>query len=727
MALTTVVVTIHVDDTDGPAVGVKVNFRLNRTEVYQGHIIPEFVTVTTDGSGDATISIWPNALGSTESSYEVTMIDANSRFMTSFLATIPNSACNLWEVANLPVYPGKSDSQIAADLATTERIAAEVAAAAALVSENNAATTYDTFDDRYLGAFGTAPTLDNDGDALLTGAMYFNSGDDLTYIYTGSVWAATFAGTSSSIVDNGDATAITIGTDESSTFSGDVLLSKTLTENIGTSVASANALTLSDGNLFDVTGTTMITSIDTVSPGTRAVLKFEDSLVIQQGIKDAAYFDDVNELLEMYRFDGTDWAKVGSSFSIATTASPSLAALNSTDVAFMDATIEELRTYRFNGTTWAQVGNGLSIAGASSSGIAGLDSTDVALIDSANNKLETYSFDGTDWAQVGSSFTLSTGSPALTPLNSTDVAFVDATNQELRTYRFSGSTWSIVGSGLAVSSAGAPSLATLNSTDIALMDSTNNELRTYRFSGSTWSQVGVGLSIPTTGVPALAAVNSTDIAFIGSTTDELRNYRFDGHSWIQIGNNFTMTGAGNPALTALVTDYSLILPGSKDIVTAAGDIAIFYEYSTGLWQCISYTKAAVTPMEYLEGTWSPVISDGINDASSYGKQQGYYEKIGRVVHFRCFVRTTSLGSVSGVIRITGLPFAAGVGVDFVALSTAKAKGLAITAGTSVIARITAGSDFLFLQQQDAITGESDLDDTHWTADGELSVSGSYHV
>jgi hypothetical protein len=63
-------------------------------------------------------------------------------------------------------------------------------AAAALVSENNAATSADFLDDRVLGSFSTAaePTLDNDGNALLTGAQYFNTDLDRMKVYTGSVW-----------------------------------------------------------------------------------------------------------------------------------------------------------------------------------------------------------------------------------------------------------------------------------------------------------------------------------------------------------------------------------------------------------------------------------------------------------------------------------------------------------------------------------------------------------
>ena len=61
-------------------------------------------------------------------------------------------------------------------------------AAAALASENAAAASYDSFDDRYLGAKASDPTLDNDGGALLTGALYWNSTNDVMKAYSGTVW-----------------------------------------------------------------------------------------------------------------------------------------------------------------------------------------------------------------------------------------------------------------------------------------------------------------------------------------------------------------------------------------------------------------------------------------------------------------------------------------------------------------------------------------------------------
>jgi hypothetical protein len=61
-------------------------------------------------------------------------------------------------------------------------------AAASLVSKNAAAATYLSFDERYLGAKTVAPTLDNQGVALLVGALYWNSVSNKMYSYDGAIW-----------------------------------------------------------------------------------------------------------------------------------------------------------------------------------------------------------------------------------------------------------------------------------------------------------------------------------------------------------------------------------------------------------------------------------------------------------------------------------------------------------------------------------------------------------
>ena len=70
----------------------------------------------------------------------------------------------------------------------------------AATSETNAAASYDAFDDRYLGAKASAPTLDNDGNALLTGALYWNTSSEALFVWTGSVWNAAAFDTSGALV-----------------------------------------------------------------------------------------------------------------------------------------------------------------------------------------------------------------------------------------------------------------------------------------------------------------------------------------------------------------------------------------------------------------------------------------------------------------------------------------------------------------------------------------------
>jgi len=67
------------------------------------------------------------------------------------------------------------------------------AANAANSARDSALAAYDNFDDRYLGVKTSDPTLDNDGNALVGGALYFNSTDNAMKVYTGSAWVAAYA------------------------------------------------------------------------------------------------------------------------------------------------------------------------------------------------------------------------------------------------------------------------------------------------------------------------------------------------------------------------------------------------------------------------------------------------------------------------------------------------------------------------------------------------------
>lgn len=72
--------------------------------------------------------------------------------------------------------------------AATSASDANTSAVSAASSAASAAALLDNFDDRYLGAKSSAPSLDNDGNALVLGALYFDSTTGKMRVYTASGW-----------------------------------------------------------------------------------------------------------------------------------------------------------------------------------------------------------------------------------------------------------------------------------------------------------------------------------------------------------------------------------------------------------------------------------------------------------------------------------------------------------------------------------------------------------
>jgi len=81
-----------------------------------------------------------------------------------------------------------SQASSSATSAASSASAASTSATAAQTAQAGAEAAYDSFDDRYLGAKASAPTTDNDGDPLLTGALYYNTTASQLYIWNGSAW-----------------------------------------------------------------------------------------------------------------------------------------------------------------------------------------------------------------------------------------------------------------------------------------------------------------------------------------------------------------------------------------------------------------------------------------------------------------------------------------------------------------------------------------------------------
>ena len=146
-----------------------------------------FILTATPAS---TLANWQELLSPTDAVLSVDgstgAIDLSGTYINKTTGQLlGNLDANTHKVTNLGAPTSNND---AATKVYVDTVAGSATAAAA--SAAAAATTYDNFDDRYLGSKSTAPSVDNDGDALLEGAIYWNSVDNAMYAWTGSEWGS---------------------------------------------------------------------------------------------------------------------------------------------------------------------------------------------------------------------------------------------------------------------------------------------------------------------------------------------------------------------------------------------------------------------------------------------------------------------------------------------------------------------------------------------------------
>jgi len=110
-------------------------------------------------------------------------------------STSATNAANSATAASGSASTASTQATNAANSATSAAGSATSAASAQTAAEAARDATlaaYDSFDDRYLGAKTSDPSVDNDGNALVAGALYFNSVDGAMKLYTGSAWVAAY-------------------------------------------------------------------------------------------------------------------------------------------------------------------------------------------------------------------------------------------------------------------------------------------------------------------------------------------------------------------------------------------------------------------------------------------------------------------------------------------------------------------------------------------------------
>ena len=113
------------------------------------------------------------------------LVDAASATTSASAAATSATAAATSATASATSATASANSATAA---ASSASTASTKASEASTSATAAAASYDSFDDRYLGAKSSAPSTDNDGNALIDGALYWNSTSDQMFAWDGSAW-----------------------------------------------------------------------------------------------------------------------------------------------------------------------------------------------------------------------------------------------------------------------------------------------------------------------------------------------------------------------------------------------------------------------------------------------------------------------------------------------------------------------------------------------------------
>jgi len=204
----------------------------------------------------------------------------------------------------------------ASNAATSETNAgnSETAAAASATTASNAATTveniFDNFDDRFLGTKTSDPTVDNDGNALSVGAVYYNSTANEVRFYNGSSWDAPAASAATSATNaSNSATAAATSETNAATSETNAATSET---NAAASASTASTQATNSANSATAAQTAQTaaeTALDTFDDRFLGA-KSSDPTLDNDGnalIDGALYWNNSDNVFKVYDLGNTQW------------------------------------------------------------------------------------------------------------------------------------------------------------------------------------------------------------------------------------------------------------------------------------------------------------------------------------------------------------------------------------------------------------------------------------
>ena len=277
-------------------------------------------------------------------------------------AASATASANAANASALQAAVSSGNSGNSATAAATSATNSANSATASAASAASAAASYDSFDDRYLGAKSSDPSTDNDGDALITGALYFNTTDGEFKVWNGSAFITiTVAATNQTNINAVAANSSNINTvagaiSNVNTVAGiasDVTTVAADGSDIGTvagGISNVNTVASGISNINTVAGISAnVTTVAGISANVTTVAGANSNITTV-----ATNISGVNSFAERYRVGSSD----------------PTSSLDEGDLAY-NSTSNTLKYY--NGSAWVAISPGIASLAADGSPQLGAD------------------------------------------------------------------------------------------------------------------------------------------------------------------------------------------------------------------------------------------------------------------------------------------------------------------------------------------------------------------
>lgn len=390
----------------------------------------------------------------------------------------------------------------------------------------------------------------------------------------------------------------------------------------GADVASASALTLgSDGNYFDITGTTAITSIGTKGVGTVVRLHFDGILTLTHHATDLILPTGANittaagDEATFVEYATGDWRCIGYQRADGTPLAGATGTLLA-DASVAGTGMQELLGLNFTDATELTIATGAITATQSlhlvdTEGDAASDDLDT--ITAAKGAGDVLILCPADDART---VVLKHGTGNIATFNGADISL--STDDHWALLVRIGSRWVVM-----ANAAGGSGLANVG-------DDLSPELGGVLNSNAFQVRLSKGADVASAGALTLG----TD----GNTFDITGTTAITSIGTLGVGTVVRLHFDDALTLTHHATD--LILPTGANVTTAAGDEATFVEYATGDWRCVHYQRATGIPLAQAAPT-------GVLKADATVAGTGVQELLGLN-----FTDATELTIATGAITVT---------------------------------------------------------------------------